>query len=410
MTTKIKHIIFFLIITFAAFGSEELWRGHFPDAELLFSYDATLPVHDIASDTAGNIYILCSDSDSVYIHVISRDGNLSRDVSTPLGPTPNPQLLYIEVSRDGKTVLVCGQDIELKTPINYVLDEAGNDILPEDNVLKYAEWLQLSPSGNYFVSQGFDGLPTIQSIFNRNWEEVPLPYGKIDAGYFLDSSPEGQDLLLATESDSIGKLLSLIELPSAAEPAETVEYAFKQYLPSDHNDIVPNRMFVCMCNDYIIITNPPSRSGTINGFERENGKFSWYLGAADLTYGIIKATSSFDGEMACFIGRWCIQILKENGVELSNLCEPVYDLSKPFFQPGVPNVSLWNDRRVLSVALYIPWYVKPIRTILLGFDKDWNAYSPQELPYRIEGFYIHGEYLLAEVQGSKVNLYLLPEN
>jgi len=383
-----------LIIASISLGANPSWETLFPKLDQDFTLKVPNPIVDIELDSHGNWYILHQDSDSLYIEIVNRRGKHKETYSCDLGVTPNPVVRDMTLSESGK-ILIIGSDYELTTPINWVLDENGEDILPAENVLKYAEWLQISPGGDFFTSQGYSNLSVFPDVYTSNWEKYQLEKRWIHHGYFIGLGDNGEDLLLMTETDTAGTGLALLALPSQEE-------LFTEHLEPANSYLLPHRGRITAGKDILVMTLPENIGGKIYGLNRENGEILWTM---DPTDRLVQLGTSFEGNKFAYIGDYCVQIIDNEGTELSLYCADYRKTNGPVFRPGIPTITFWEKYGLLMVNLSTPGSQIAARTIVMNFTQDWEATKFAPLNFTLKGFNTEKEDFLANARGKELEIY-----
>ena len=393
-----RSAVLLALLPFIILAGEPVLDEYFPDATPLFTFSAPQPLIDMAVDSDGSFYLIYEKPDSIAVQKLSSNGEPRSLMTAFLGVTPNPELLHIEVSNAGEKTVVWGIDTELDTPINWVFDTTGRDILHQDNVLKYAEWLQVSPGGGFFACQGYRDISTIPAVFTDEWDKIDVGSdNERRHGYFVGTSEDGEDLLLLTEPDSNDILISLTKLPSR-------ERVFETRLGQDYKDLVAHRTNIAVTENYYILQYTRANNRKVTGFRKDDGKFDWSL---DPLFEINDIAPSLNGKYVGFTGYFCMETLTETGIEIAYRCDMNRKPPVPLYWPGFPEITVWNEYGVLAAALNFPDSVNTSRTTIVKFDRE-SVDSPQMLPYRIEGFRIAGTDFVAIIRDSVLEIFELP--
>lgn len=390
------RFIFLSMLLFSALLAMETYLDYFPDAVEKFTFIAEKRIIDVAVDEVGDVYVLTESAESLFVQKLSDDGKPKAFYRCSKGPTPRPIAVRIEISRKGETVLVQGIDKELNTPINWVFDSTGNDILPVENVLKYAEWLQVSPSGKYFTCQGYDTPSRISDVYDISWKRLKWNGQMVYHALFVGSSGES-DLLLMTEPDTGGKAFSLTELPSQ-------KAIFKEPMWHRTALLTAHKGRAILLDDCVVMNAPFDFGGVIYGFDSKNGKMIWHIDPFAET---IHMARSFEGNEVVLVGSYCIQILNAKGEDLSHACFADFEGMKPFY-PGILDVSFWAKRKILLATVYYHGFPIPIRTGIITFDDSFKAQIPQGFPLRVEGFVVGGSQHLLCADERELKVFRLP--
>ncbi|HHS51054.1 MAG TPA: hypothetical protein ENN07_08065 [candidate division Zixibacteria bacterium] len=340
--------------------------------EEVFSLEFDRMVIDFDMDEESRLYFLTETEESLFVTVLDAEGQVVRELSAFKGQTPKPFVLQVIASDNGQTVLVRGEDTELETPINWVFDESGEDILPFDHLLKYAEWLQLSPSGNYFTAQGYRALSTIGQIYDIEFNEVEWPRRAFYQGLFVGA--DGEDIVLFTEADTGGTALAMAKLPSQ-------EIIFSRPLGIWEAHMLPHRGRVAMHNDLLVMMRPPGRGSDVIGIDAKTGRVLWQ---AECLMNASGVSFSDDGSYIAVFGGPSIMIFNNIGDELAFFQNENSDI--PLFAPGIPNFTFFEDRRAIVTKLYIPEHRYGMRSVVLGFDDEWGSGGSSTAFFNFEGF------------------------
>ncbi len=364
----------------------------FPKTQLVFEKKLPLAIVDCDMDTTGRLYVLTESIDSLTVWVIEQSGDISRSMSCDKGPTPKPWAAHIEVSRGGEIALIWGVDTEIKTPINWVFDDSGKDILPPDNVLKYAEWLQVSPSGNFFTCQGYHGLSGIPDVYRRDWTPVKWEHRLLHHGYFVGSDGD-EDLLLFTESDTGGTGLALAKLPSKKD-------IFIRHLPPNRSYLLPHRGRMAASKHLFAMRYPENLGGTTYGVSPVDGSIEWTTDHAMLA---IDMAFSDDGRYIAILGGPSTRVLDSLGRELA--FDTHFTPHGLPYAPGIPDIEFFGDIKTIITSLYLPGYDGEEKSTIIRFDEDWNTSGPTTYLSRIEGFETNGNKLVVRSDGGDLSVY-----
>ncbi len=369
----------------------------FPETEIVFEKEFAGDIVDFEMDSVGRLYVLTESAESLSVLVLDMDGNITRTIDCDKGITPAPHPVRIEVSRGGEIVLVWGLDTGIDTPINWVFDESGKDILPPENVLKFAEWLQVSPSGNYFTCQGFKVSSGINNVYRRDWTPVKWERRFLHHGYFVGID-SGEEVLLFTESDTMGTGLAMAKLPSQ-------EDIFRRHLPPNESFLLPHRGRMAASENLLVMNYPGHLGGQIYGIDPSNGKIIWTVDPATRATDMI---FSDDSKYIAVFGGPTIQILDVDGNEVASKIQALADITP--FGGGIPDAVFFGKYRIVIASFYLPGKNDYLSSTAIRFDDNWETTGPFITHVRVEGFALDAGPLIVTATGDKFIVHrILPE-
>ncbi len=367
-----------------------------PPAELasfaeVYSFQYERHVVDFAMDASGRLYVLTETEDSLRVEVLDNAGEKVADFNVYKGQTPAPEVIRIEVSEDGSTVLVLGVDIEIDVPINWVLNSKGEDILPQDNVLKYAEWLQVSSSGKYFTCQGYNGFSGIPTVFQQDWSEFSHPFKGISHGFFAGIA-NGEDRFLFTEKKSSNPYLSLARLPS-------LEISFTTKLELKDFFLIPHRGGIAVSDSLFVLIRRLPNGGDLLGFNSNTGAIRW---VSDCPLKTVDIEFSDCGGFIAVLGGSEVMVLDSLGRNLA-----FNSLGKPdsvLFGPGFPEVCFFGDLRLIIAKFYHPSLPNSPHSVFVSFDDEWKTPGATSGNANYEGFSLKSGSFVAFQDGGGIGL------
>ncbi len=380
-----------LIITIPLLAA---WRDFFPKTEEIFVRQCRPTAIDFTMDKSGRLFVLSEGEDSVFVEIFSPEGKSKLTIGGALGPTPAPETYEIQISENGEIIVVRGMDSSLDSPINWVFDGGGREILPGDNVLKYAEWLRVSPGGNYFSCQGYASRKSIiNNIFNRDFEPI-LTERDVIHGYFIGLAGE-QELVLLLERENENYYLCLLELPSEKEH-------FRTTLDPKLKRVVPHEGITAILDDYFVFLTYACKSSTVYAFSRQSGELVW---ENQMAFPVDYIGASIDRNSVGLKSFLCTGVLTPNGKEIFSHCESPLDADLSLGMSFRPRFTLWGERRILTTAYYLYDQQEKFKTVIVPFGEGEKEIFPVQLPYLIGGFRVEGRDYVVVLKDNEVGVY-----
>ncbi|MCK5833920.1 hypothetical protein KAH81_09675 [bacterium] len=362
------------------------------EAKKLFSFAQDKSIIDFAVDNSLRLYVLSENEDSIEVSVYDTTGKLLSKIPKYKGAISGSDALHLQVSNDGDIIVVWGINLEFDMPVNWIFTAEGNEVLSEDNLLKYAEWLQVSPSGKFFTCQGYKGTSGISAIYDIDWIPLEWESKSVKHGYFVGKRDD-EDLLLFTESDSLETSLALIKLQSR-------EVLFSEQLSRKESSIMPYRSRIAFSERLFVMNYSVELGEDILGFDALTGQLSWIADCPIKAYDF--AFSDREGFLVAYGGS-SIVIYDDKGKEL--VFSQVGKDGFAVFGHGIPDFCFFEDQRLAVANFSQPG--GRTHSVILSFDEDWNSRGADIINANFEGFSNPlGEFIAFNINGE-VGLYRL---
>jgi len=391
-----KKTLMIIILSITPLLASSAWIDFFPPLEKIYAYSAPSTIVDMEADDAGLLYILTMASDSVFVEVISTSGELVRTCRSALGPTTNAYPVGIQLSRHGEIIVVRGWEKVLETPVNWVFDSTGYDILEPTHLLKYAEWLQVSPCGNFFSCQGYRGENSqIPGIYDRNFNEIfaDLP---LEQGFFARSGDI--DMLVAKENREKDQYLTARELPSA-------KILFETKLDDNTSRLSVQEAKIAVTENCIFTLSNLCANRTLYCFDAKTGDFLW---ENQTQTDIIDIGSGLDGDAVAIRGNFCYVVRDVSGEVSLDYCLDLLEVNFDFSFSDKVESTIWLKYSILvsSFFLYDDDYI--FQSLIFTFG-DEKSTAPIQVLNLFDGFILNGSYYIVEAFENQVSLYRIIE-
>lgn len=382
-------VLFFLpIILFA----REPWQDLFPETSEVFSAKFDYDVLDIETDAEGNLYVLSNGNRRFFVDVFSIEGLKIRSFGDSLKLTAeytNP--LCLRISERGEIVIVRGWDRLLETPVNWVFDSTGKDILEETHLLKYAEWLSVSPKGTHYTLQGYIRQDSyIPFIYNRNFEQIELEYPIENAVFDIY---RGDEVFIATEIRENSRYLAIRKLDSH-------EILMERRLTEAENPIIMQEGKFALIDDALFVLTRVCRSPGLFCYSLD-GALLW-SDEADQDIKVMKPTLS--REHIVTHGAICSKILGLSEEPILDFCDDFMTYDNRLFMSLDTEPTVWPDIEMLAVSftLHLPEF--ELHSILLPYSNR-NMLAPVQFEGKMGGFRFENEDYIVFAKEKSVTIY-----
>lgn len=386
-----KKLILLLILTMAIFATQA-WRDFFPKTTEIYSCDIGREIVDVETDTASNLYVLSHSPGSLHVDVFSQQGKTIRTVKDTLILSEYTRPLSIEVSDDGRIILVRGWDRFVETPVNWVFDTTNEDILDKTGLLKYAEWLTISPSGNYFTMQGYIRRNSeIPFVYDLNSEEIDFEY-QIEHAAF--GKIDGREVLIATEKRPESRYLVIRDL----ETRET--YMERQLTEGEYNVIVQDGKSA-LTKDALFILTRACKNPALFCYDRKTGELFW---EDESRSDIAKIAPTLNGDAAVVQGFMCSRIYETDEIPVVNYCEDFENVDTRLLMSLHTEPTVWSDIQILATSYTV--YLKRFLffSVVMPYS-DPDILAPVQFEGIMDGFLLDGESYVIYALDSTVTVY-----
>ncbi len=372
--------------------SNQPWMDFFPEISEEYSVNLENIVLDIETDALGNLYVLSIGNRRFFVDVFSIEGLKIRSFGDSLMLTAeytNP--LCLRVSERGEIVIVRGWDRLLETPVNWVFDSSGKDVLEETHLLKYAEWLSVSPKGTHFTLQGYIRQDSyIPFLYNRDFEQIELEYTIENAVFDIF---RGDEVFIATEIRENGRYLVIRKLDSN-------EIQMERLLTEAENPIIMQEGKFALIDDALFVLTKVCRSPGVFCYSLD-GTLRW-SNEADQDIKVMKPTLT--REHIVTHGAICSKILGISEEPILDFCDNFMTYDNRLFMSLDTEPTVWPGIEMLAVSftLHLPDF--ELHTTLMTYSNR-NLLAPVQFDGKMTGFRLGTEEYVAFAKDKSVTIY-----
>ncbi len=390
-----RSTIIFLLLTIALFAREP-WMDFFPELREVYAVQTDNMIIDLESDADGNLYVLSQSSGRFFVDAYSTNGEKFRSMNDTLNLSEYTNTLALRVSDHGEIVVVRGWDRLLETPVNWVFDSTNMDILAETGLLKFAEWLSVSPKGNYFALQGYIRKDSqVPFVYDREEREVEFEYFVEHASF---ATWKGEEVIIATEIRPESRYLVIRGIESGKIHME------RKMTEGESNVIVQEKKSALIDSTLLILTRV-CKNPSLFCYNPHTGDLRW----SDESQPDISVVSpALNNETVILHGNLCSRLTDGLHEPVFNYCEDFEHYNTRLMLTLNAEPTVWPDIEisVLSHTLYIRDY--EFYSVLMPYSNK-NDLAAVEIDGKFDGFVVDGVSYVVFAHGSTARVYEIPQ-
>ncbi len=370
----------------------EPWLEFFPETREVFSVEVNKEIVDLEIDDVGNLYVLSQSPGSLFVDVFSVEGEKIRSLWDSLALSEYTTPLCLRTSDRGEIVIVRGWDRLLETPVNWVFDSTNTDILDETGLLKYAEWLSVSPLGNYLAMQGYIRRDSeISFVYNLESEKAEFEY-QIEHAAF--EKIDDNEVIIATEIRPEGRYLVIRDM-------ETREIYMERKLTTAESNVIVQEDKSALTDDALFVLTRACRNPALYCYDRNTGELLWE-DETKLDVAAIEPTMKRDATSVQ--GYLCSWILTADETPILDYCEDFKTADTRLLMSLDTNPTVWSDIQVLAVSYSIFTKYFEYFSIVLPYSNP-EMLIPVQFEGKIDGFLLDDDSYIVYAKDRSVIVY-----
>ncbi|MGC9315728.1 MAG: hypothetical protein ACP5G4_08930 [bacterium] len=390
-----RSTIIILLLTIALFAREP-WMDFFPELREVYAVQAENMIIDLESDADGNLYVLSQSPGRFYVDVYSPEGVNIRSMNDTLNLSEYTNTLALRVSDPGEIVVVRGWDRLLETPVNWVFDSTNTDILKDTGLLKFAEWLSVSPKGNYFALQGYIRKDSqVPFVYDREEQEIEFEYFVEHASF---ATWKGEEVIIATEIRAESRYLVIRGLESG-------KIHMERKMTEGESNVIVQETKSALTDKALFILTRVCKNPSLFCYDPHTGDLRW---SDESQPDISVVRPALNDEAVILHGNLCSRLIDGIHDPVFNYCEDFEHYNTRLMLTLNAEPTVWPDIEisVLSHTLYIRDY--EFHSLILPYANKSNL-AAVEIEGKFDGFVLNGVSYVVFAHGSTARVYEIPQ-